>query len=387
MLQDNHANYVRTHSRGVPRKGAGLLVGIVYCGECGHKMLVDYQHGLRYVCDYRRRHFQGSGCQFIPGLPIEEQVVTAFLEALSPIELDAYAHAVASQTKETAATEQAHQQQLQRLRYEAELAQRQFNRVDPDNRLVAAELERRWEAALLTLKQAESEYANQSHKRTVTLVALPTELEAAFQDLGQKLPSIWEKDVLQPQHKKAFLRCLIEKVIIHRATRDCIETRIVWQGGATTTLQVPIPVGSFAELSQAEEMENQIVDLSHQGKSDEQIAEELAALGYRSPTRPDTVLPSTVRGIRLKHNIFRERKGSNPRRVPGYLTVPQVSQSLGVTENAVHYYIKEGRIQIAKDPQTGLYLFPDDPSTLEMFRKLRAGKLHRLDFSLEYQDD
>ena len=283
MLKDNHANYVRNRSRGVPRQGAGLLVGIVYCGECGHKMLVEYQHGLRYVCDYRRRHFQGPVCQYIPGMAVEKQVVAAFLDALSPAELDAYERAVESQSSADAAIEQAHQQQLQRLRYEAELAQRQFYKVDPDNRLVAAELERRWEAALQALKQAEMECASQSNEQTSPLTTLPAELKSAFQDLGRKLPSIWEQDVLLPEHKKAFLRCLVEKVVIRRSTRDCIETRIVWQGGATTTMYVPIPVGSFDELSQAEEMEKQIVALSQQGKSDEEIAEELAALGYRSP--------------------------------------------------------------------------------------------------------
>ena len=387
MLKDNHANY-SIQSRGVPRQGAALLVGLVYCGECGHKMLVEYQHGLRYVCDYQRRHFQGSVCQYIPGVPVEMQVVKAFFEALSPIEIDAYERAVAIQNKADVATHRAHEQQLQRLRYEAELAQRQFNRVDPDNRLVAAELESRWEAALQALKQAQAEYASRRQENDPALMALPTELKDAFQALGQRLPSIWEEeDLLQPEHKKAFLRCLVDKVVIHRATRDCIETRIVWQGGAITTLHVPIPVGSFGELAHADEMEEKILNLSQRGMSDEQIALELAELGYRSPTRPDTVLPSTVRGVRLKHGIFQKRKGSNPRSASGYLTLRQVAQSLDVTPNAIHYYIKNGRIHIAKDPHTGLYLFPDKPDTLELFKKLRAGQLHHIDFSREYQDD
>lgn len=387
MLKDNHANY-NLLSRGVPRQGAALLVGLMYCGECGHKMLVEYQHGLRYVCDYQRRHYQGSVCQYIPGVPVEMQVVNAFFKALSPLELNAYEHAVAQQNEAYAATHSAHEQQLQRLRYEAELAQRQFNRVDPDNRLVAAELERRWEAALQALKQAEADYAHQRQEHDPFLTALPTELKDAFQALGQRLPSIWEEEnLLQPVHKKAFLRCLVDKVVVHRATRDCIETRIVWRGGATTTLHVPIPVGFFSELSQADEMEEKIIDLSQQGKCDEEIARELAELGYRSPTRPDTILPSTVRGIRLKHGLFQERKGSNPRAVPGYLTLPQVAQSLGVSQNAIHYYIKKGRLHIAKDPETGLYLFPDKPDTLELLRKLRAGQLQHVDFSREYQDD
>jgi DNA invertase Pin-like site-specific DNA recombinase len=387
ILKDNRASYDLNQSRGVPRKGAALLAGIVYCGECGHKMMVEYTHGVRYVCDYRRRHYQGPVCQYIPGAPVEKQVVFAFFEALSPIELDAYERAVATQKKAHEKVDQAHKQQLQRLQYEADLAQRQFNRVDPDNRLVAAELERRWEAALQALKQAETDCIRQRRASQSQPAVLPAELKEAFADLGRNLPQIWEQDVLQPQHKKALLRCLLEKVVIHRATRDCIQTRIVWRGGDTTTLQVPIPVGSFAELSQAEEMEQIIVDLSRKGSRDEEIAEHLAALGYRSPTRPNTVLPSTVRNIRLKNGIFQERKGSAPRRVPGHLTLPQVAQRLGVTPNAIHYHIKKGRIQVGKEPKTGLYLFPDKPDTLELFRKLRVGELQSLHFSTEYQDD
>lgn len=387
ILKDNRASYDRNKSRGVPRKGTALLVGIVYCGECGHKMMVEYTHGVRYICDYERRHYQGAVCQYIPGAFVEKGVVTAFFEALSPIELDAYERAMTTQEKADEKLDQAHNQQLQRLQYEADLAQRQFNRVDPDNRLVAAELERRWEAALQMLKQVETNYSRQRRKSQSPLEVLPAELKEAFANLGQKLPQIWELDILQPQHKKALLRCLLEKVVIHRAKRDCIQTRIVWCGGDTTTLQVAIPVGSFAELSQADEMEKIIVDLSSNGSSDEEIAEHLAALDYRSPTQTDTVLPSTVRNIRLKNGILQERKGSAPRHVPGYLTLRQVAEHLGMTPNAIHYHIKKGRIQVGKDPQTGLYLFPDNPDTLELFKKFRVGELHGLRFSMEYQDD
>ncbi|MDT8405567.1 recombinase family protein [Sulfuriflexus sp.] len=386
MLKDNHASYERNKTCGVPRKGAALLQGLVYCGECGHKMLVEYKHGVRYVCDYRRRHYQGPVCQYIPGTPIEERVVDAFFQVLSPVELDAYEQALAAQKETDEKVDQAHQQQLARLRYEAELAQRQYNRVDPDNRLVAAELERRWEAALRALKEAEDSYGRKK-KDYLRLLPLPAELKEAFLGVGQNLPQLWQGDVLRPEQKKALLRCLVEKVVIHREPRDCIQTRIVWQGGDTTTLQIPIPVGSFAELSKAAEMEQLIVDLSREERTDEEIAAYLTAHGYRSPTRPDKVLPSTVRGIRLKHDILQERPRSNPRRIPGHLTVPQVAQHLEITPNAIHYHIKNGRIQVAKDPQTGLYLFPDEPETLAMFRQFRAGKLQNLRFPREHQDD
>jgi DNA invertase Pin-like site-specific DNA recombinase len=383
MLKDNYAEYDRNKSRGIPRPGAALLHGLVYCGECGHKMVVQYKGGTRYLCNYLRQQYRVPVCQYIPGDPIDLAVVEAFFQALSPIELDAYDQAVAAQQETDEKIDRAHQQQLERLRYETALAQRQFNRVDPDNRLVTAELEKRWETALRTLKQAEETFLKQQHK-SVTPVALPPELKAAFQTIGQNLPQIWNQDLLTPQHKKALLRCLIDKVVVHRPTPDCVQTRIVWKGGDTTTLSVPVPVGSFADLPGAAEMEQIIIEMSNQGKLDEDIAQHLTTLGYRSPMQP-TVLPNTVKIIRLKHRIFQKRSQSHPRRIPGFLTLPQIAKELDISPHWIYDRINKGRIQVTKDAKMGLYLFPDNPTTLELFRNLKAGNLNNLRFSEEYQ--
>ena len=267
---------------------------------------------------------------------------------------------------------------MKRLRYEAALAQRQFNRVDPDNRLVAAELERRWEAALSQLKQAE-EALTLRQQNPVVLPALPPDLQAAFTAIGHKLPDVWSQ--LSHQTMKALLRCLIDKVVIHRLARDSVQVRIVWKGGDTTTRQVSIPVGSFTELSTADEMEKIILDLSRRGNTDEEIADHLTDLGHRSPMDTQRVLPSTVKIVRLKHGIFHKRSQSHPRRVEGYLTVPQIAKALDISPHWVYDRINNGRIQVVKNADTGLYLFPDEPATLEMFKDLKDGNLQNLRFS------
>ena len=205
--------------------------------------------------------------------------------------------------------------------------------------------------------------------------------------IGQKLPQIWRQEVLSRENKKAFLRCLIDKVVIHRQVQHCVQTRIVWRGGDVTTLSIPVPVGSLADLPLAKEMEQIILDLSRQGKTDEEIAEHLTALGHRSPMQPDGVLPNTVKIIRLRHGIFQERHQSHPRQVEGYLTVPQVAQRLDISPYWVYDRIHNGCVQIVKDRETGLYLFPDQPATLEMVKQLKDGKLQNLRFSQEYQDE
>jgi DNA invertase Pin-like site-specific DNA recombinase len=157
MLQDNYAEYTRNKTRGVPRAGAALLHGLVYCGECGHKLLVQYKGGSRYLCNYLRQQYGVPVCQNLPAAPIDAWVVDAFFAALAPVELDAYAHAVAAEQAAATQVTAAQRQQLERLRYQAAFAERQFSRVDPENRLVAAELEQRWEGALRALKEAEAQ--------------------------------------------------------------------------------------------------------------------------------------------------------------------------------------------------------------------------------------
>lgn len=381
MLRDNYAEYDRNQSRGVPRPGAVLLHGIVYCGECGHKLVVQYKGGNQYLCNYLRQTRGVPICQRIPADPIDDQVVQAFFQALSSIELDAYEQTIRAQKETAQKIEHAQEQQFKRLRYEAALAQRQYDQVDPDNRLVAVELERRWEAALAALKRAEESCALEQQSAP-TPASLPAELKAAFTAIGQKLPLIWDQEeVLSTPLKKALLRCLIDKVVIQRVARDQVQTRIVWQGGETTTFQVPVPVGSFADLTGAAQMEQLIIDLSRQGKLDEEIADQLTSLGFRSPLNPQMVLPSTVKTIRLKHRIFQKRSQSHPRQIPGYLTIPQLASLLEVTPHWFYDRINNECILISKDEQTGLYLFPDDPETLEKLQQFKSGILKNLRFS------
>jgi len=383
-LADNYATYDRNKSRGVPRDGAGLLQGMVYCGECGHKMVMEYKHGTRYHCTYLRQQYRVPVCQDIPADSVDLQVVESFFQALSPVELDVYAAAVATQQVTAEHIAHAHQQHLERLRYEAALAGRQFNRVDPDNRLVASALENRWEVTLAELKRAEEAQVSQDSSPH-PLAALSLELQTAFQAIGRHLPTLWQQGRVSQRHKKALLRALIEKVVMHRVARDRVQARIVWKGGDTTTLNIPVPVGALKDLTGAEEMERIILERSAAGVLDETIAQELTELGYRSPLR-QVVLPSTVKIIRLKHGQFQKRSQSHPRQIEGALTIPQLATTLDMDPHWIYDRIHNGTILIDKDLQTRLFLFPDSPATLERFRQLRAGQLKTLRFSRGHQD-
>ena len=266
----------------------------------------------------------------------------------------------------------AQAQQVERLRYRAALAERQFDQVDPDNRLVAAELERRWEETLRDLRQAEAALADAApDEGRVVPFGIGPDLQAAFTEVGRRLPDLWQQPALTTARKKALLRCLIDKVVIHRAVRDTIALRLVWRGGATSEIALPITVGSLAELSRSGEMEAAIVERARAGESDAAIAAALTAAGHRSPLR-QAVLPSTVQAIRLRHGILRERRQSHPRRIPGYLTVSQLAARLGVTPHWIYDRIYNGTIAIELDAKTGLYLFPDGPDDLARVPKAQS---------------
>jgi hypothetical protein len=373
MLKDNHAEYDRNKTRGIPRPGKALLHGLVYCGECGHKMVVQYKGGTRYICHYLRQQYRTPVCQYIAADPVDTRVVDAFFQALSPVELDVYAQALAKRQQQAERIAQAYAQHLERLRYEAAYCERQFRHVDPAHRHVAAELEHAWEGALQALKQAEAAEKQRTQASTPPANALPPALQVAFHAIGQHLPALWATDVLSQAQRKVLLRCLIDKVVLQRARRDQIHTRIVWRGGETTTFEVPVAVGALTDLPGAHEMAQQIRVLFAEGKSDDQMARQLTQHGYRSPSRP-TVLPSTVKGIRLKLGLMQNRSQSHPRQIAGYLTVPQLAEALGVTPHWVYHQIKRGTVAITRDAVTGLYLFPDTPETLEAFRQLRMGQ-------------
>lgn len=273
MRKDNDAEDDRHNTRGIPRPGAALVHGLVYCGACGHQMVVPYKGATRDSCNDLRQQYGGPVCQYIPADAVDARVVEAFFQALSPVELDLYARAMAVQHETAEKIARAHAQPVERLRYQAALAQRPFNRVDPDTRLVAAALERRWEAALRELTQAEAA-AVQHRQQPAVPLALTAEWKAACTAIGQQLPQLWQQQRFSPPQKKALLRWLMEKVVIQRATRDQVHTRLVWKGGDTTTCEIPIAVGALAELSSANAMAPLILTLSAAGTSDQAMAQQ-----------------------------------------------------------------------------------------------------------------
>ncbi len=380
MLRDNYAEYDRNKSRGIPREGKALLHGIVYCGECGHKACVQYKGTPRYICNRLRQITPGDPvCQYLATDPVDNQVVQWFFEALSKAEIDTSQKALQEADKQYDLVLASRRQQLTRLQYQVQLAERQYQQADPDNRLVAAELEQRWEFALRELKAEEERHENE--EKSAPCWAIPADLLTSLKDIGPRLSEMWQQGLFTTKQKKMLLRAIIDKVVLHRvggSKGDRIHVRVVWRGGASTCGDVMVNVGRFSQMRRAKEMEELILSLSQEGHSDSEIARRLTADGFRSP-QSEHVLPSTVRTVRHKHGMIDKHK-SRPVHVSGYLTISQLAAKLNIRRAWFHEKIKSGAILAKKDASTRCYLFPDDEETLNTFRRLYQGETQLIVF-------
>jgi DNA invertase Pin-like site-specific DNA recombinase len=379
-LADNRADYMRVRGRGIPRDGAALLHGITWCGECGHKMTVSYKRGSTYACAYMQRQHGSPHSERLQAAPIDTAVAAAFLDAVAPAELDALVRAERARRDAEDGLRRAEEQQLQRLRYEASLAERQYRRVDPDNRLVAAELERRWEAALVELRRGEGAIAKREAAPAAPAAMSDRGLRGRAAELGRQLPGIWADPRTSRAKRKELLRCLIDKVVLRRTGSSAAAVRVVWRGGATSELEVELPGSTLATMPRGAEMEARVLELARSGLHDEEIAAVLAAEGHRSPQRASGIHPSTVRRIRLRHGVKLPCRCTRWPTVPGWLTVRATAARLGLSEKWLRDRLRAARIRTRRD-ESGRFLLPDRQEAHAALLQLRAGRIDRVDFT------
>lgn len=369
MLHDNYQEYARRRTRGITRNGAALLQGLACCGHCGNKMTVQYHAAPRYICNHHKMQSGGRECQRMPIPAVDAWVVQSFWEALAPAELDRYDQAVAALDEQRRHLQRARDQQMQRLRYEARLAEKQYRLVDPENRLVAAELERRWEQALAAVRQAEEESAVAGPP----FEPLTEDLRARLGEIGPTLQEQWDSGALTNARKKELLRVLIDKVVLRRPAADKCEVRIIWKGGDCTTAELPLPVVTYAEMTDGGDLIAEVVRRARAGEPDERIAAALTAAGHHSPLKA-ALSVDTVRRIRLHHGIYTRVAEFHRHGLPGWITLGEAVKRLGEHTGWAYYLIRKKRLVVERDPEVGLYLVPDNKGVLKRLKEVLRGK-------------
>lgn len=353
---------------GAIREGSALLQGLVYCGICGQRMATAHTYQGRYCCQMLRRQFGEPNCQWVNAACIDPVVVQAFFEALQPAQFDALVSVVERHDQQYQQVKQYWQNRLQQATYAMQRAQRQYQAVEPENRLVAAELERRWEATLRDLQATQAAY--ETFEQDQQPLHLSPEMRQQFQQICQTLPALWDK--LANSHKKALLRSLIAKVIVHRHKSDEVEIKIIWVSGHVSLHTTHVFVHQNQNLSNYDRMLGRIQELWQQNLHDKVIAQILTAEGFTT-ARLHHVSPYTVQNIRMEKRWLRS---SSPRiETPtGYLKVAELAQQLQVQASWLYQCIRDGRIapdDFVRFPKRNVILIRDEPNVLEKIRQLK----------------
>jgi DNA invertase Pin-like site-specific DNA recombinase len=378
QLRTNGVRYteLKAHgAQGAAREGSALLQGLATCGCCGHRMRIAYKKSQRYLCFALAKQFGREMCMSLHGPSIDEVVVQAFFRAIQPAQLDALEAVLSEQQAERERLVRQWEERLQRVHYEVHLAERQYQAVDPDNRLVAAELERRWEQKLRARQETEEAY--ERFQSGLSSAQLTEEMQEQFRHLSDTLPSLWQSGQLSNSQKKELLRTLISRVVLKRTAPDTVEVKIVWVSGHYSVEYARPPIHRECDVSNYDRMVERTRALWEAGLGDEQIAVQLASEGFHS-ARSTGVSPVAVQKIRLNrgwyHPLYRSRKALE---FDGYLTATGLAQCLGVERTWVYRHIYRGEIDpqyIRRHPQSKVYLIRNDPQVIEQIRSLLPQK-------------
>jgi hypothetical protein len=369
LLRDNTRQFAP--STGAPQKGHALLQGILYCGRCGCRMKPHYgTSSSSYVCSTRKQHYGEPICQSVTIAHVDEAVSAAFLAVVQPAEVEALLALSAEFDREQAQIARQWQLRLERARYEAERARRQYDQCEPENRLVARELETRWNEKLRAAAEVDEEYRREQSRG---LSPLTEEEKALLRSLVGDVATLWSAAETTAAERKRLARCLIREVIVDRGTgargKGGITTvRIGWKSGAWTELPIQRP-SSGNEARTATAVLERIRTLAQQA-ADDRIAAILNAEGWT--TRQG--LPWTylrVQQIRRQHHIATAcpimPQGVEPRG-DGLVPVRTAAAVLGVSRALLQDWRLWGYIHIEqKGAGSPLWvqLTPDDRARLD----------------------
>ena len=360
LIKDHHAGYITWEEfernqgviannatgkgsaavKGAVRRGELLLPGLLRCGHCGRKLHVSYSGKLgRYSCYGARTNHGTARCISISGLSIDSAVGAEVLRVLKPLGIEAAVKAIETQTGRTSAAQRQLDLSLQQARYEAAHARRQYDAVDPANRLVAAELERRWNDALQTVHRIEGEIAS------IVATRPPPLGERERQELmrlGADLELAWSHPAATAATRKRILRAALNEIVV-RKEGPVINMAVHWRGGDHTALQVKLRLNA-AGRHHWPPPEDTIALVRQLARlmPDRQIARLLNRSG-KSTGYGNGWTEQRVRGFRNHHDVAVYRDGEWADR--GEITLDAAAQTIGVAKMTALRMIRRGDLK------------------------------------------
>ncbi len=349
---------------GAVREGAALLQGLAACGKCGRRLHTHYRgrnSSPGYHCT-GKDIVQGRGvyCLNVGGVQIDQAVVEAFLRTVTPAAVEATQLAIQQLEADQDAALGQWRLAVERARYQAERAERQYRAVEPENRLVARGLETEWEKRLRDLAAAEAELQRREQQRPR---ALSLEEKNKIQSLGSDLTKVWTAPTTTDRDRKELLRALLEEVIIavdrpeHRA-----HLTLRWRGGTLTELDLSLPRSQPRGLRTEEDTLSLLARLAVH-YSDDVIAGILNRQGRKTATG-ERFTANQVGSLRRYRKIARFRPPAEP--PTGELaTIRKAARFLGINTSTIHRWLNDGFI-------AGEQITPGAPWQIRITDELRA---------------
>jgi DNA invertase Pin-like site-specific DNA recombinase len=335
--QTNNSQQVLGNSA---RAGRALLQGLLLCGGCGRRLSPRYtgNGGIYPIYECTARHqdtIYRKECVFIQAGVLDQAISRRVLEVLQPEQFEIALRALKELEERSEAIDRQWRMRIERLEYQAQLAQRRYEEVDPSHRLVAATLEKRWNEALEELQLLKDDY--QKH-RQLQGFELTSQQKAELLALAEDLPRLWQAQTTSAKDRKRMLRLLIKDVTVQKRRKEPKALlHIRWQGGAFEDLSVDLPLPMPERLRYCETILTQVRSLAST-KTDRQIAAALNEQQLRSATGK-AFTKSMIQWIRYHYEIpapvFKH---------PGELTVKEIARRFSVSIGVVHYWIQRGHL-------------------------------------------
>jgi len=339
---------------GPPREGPALLQGLAMCGICGERMRVAYHvRAFRpgrsvphYFCQGRSSDSPQPVCQWVPGIPVDQAVGDLLLEIMTPVTIDITLAVQQELQARLEETDRLRKQQVERARYEAELAQRRYLRVHPDNRLVADSLEADWNRKLCALQEAQQQYERESQKDRL---AVDEELRTRLHMLATDFPRLWRDPNTPDRERKRLARLLLEDVTLIK--KDQILVHIRFPGGTTRTLELPIPLNpKLTPPTVVAEIDRLLDHHTCQAIADNLNSRGFAP-GYGKPFHgPLIVRIAKDHGLKTRWERLRER---------GMLTLDEMGKRLGICTDQVKAWRAAGLLRAHLWNDKNEYLYED----------------------------
>jgi hypothetical protein len=308
-------------------------------------------------------------CQSAPGLVLDKLVASQILSAVAPAALEASLAAVSEVERERATLARQWQLRRERARYEADRAARQYQACEPENRMVARELERRWEEALKQQRQLEDDYDRWQRSAPARLTA---EDEEAIRALAVDLPAVWQAETTTPADRQRIARLLLERVtVITDKTSERVDVQLNWVGGLVQAHVISRPVNRYDFLSDYPRLVERLREMSGERLSAAEIAERLNSEGFHPPRRAERFSSSIVIQLAVRLGLPRRpRYGSREGLEPDEYRPTGLARLLGISRDKVRRWLNSGWLSVRRD-EDDHYIIWADADELRRLRELR----------------